>query len=309
MAIPAGKGATLAYLTAIVSGFSVFSNSFGVVTLDSTAYTFLKNVLVAAILAALALSIGSAKELRTLSRSQILMLAFSGIVGGGVAFALFFAGLSQLSGAEGSFLYRLLFVFAAAIGVFWLKEKLSWRIAAGGAAILAGNFLLLGGAELAISTGALLVLGAATLWAAEYAVSKKALETLSPMTVASARMGIGAIVLLAILAWQGKVGALGAVSAESFMWIAVATGLLTLFTTLWYSALKTTSLISATAALTLGGPISAFLSFAFAGKALALSSAAGFLLIAVGVIFAVGAAETALALGYAKQKALSLLRV
>ncbi|MFA6489169.1 MAG: EamA family transporter [Candidatus Micrarchaeia archaeon] len=303
-----GKGIALAYLTALVSGISVFANSFGVITLDSTAYTLVKNVLVAAVLAAIALSLGSWREVLSLDRRQKLMLAFSGVVGGGVAFALFFSGLSMISGAEGSFIYRLLFVFAAIIGVFALKEKFSWNVAAGALAIIAGNFLLLGNAALTFSTGAALVLAASALWAMEYAVSKKALENLAPTTVAGARMGIGAIVLFGILVWQGKVSALGAISAESLVWIAIATGLLTLFTTLWYSALKSTSLISATAAFTLGGPISALLSLAFAGKSLAPIQAAGFLLLAAGAIFVVGAANTIATGRYLKEKALSKLR-
>jgi len=302
------KGIALAYLTALVSGISVFANGFGVVTLDSTAYTLVKNVLVAAILAAIALSLGSWKEVLSLDRRQKLMLAFSGVVGGGVAFALFFAGLSMLSGAAGSFYYRLLFVFAAIIGTFALKEKFSWNVAAGALAIIGGNFLLLGNAALSLSTGAILVLAASALWAMEYAVSKKALENLSPTTVAGARMGIGAVVLFGILAWQGKVSALGSISTESFLWIAVATGLLTLFTTLWYSALKKTTLTAATAALTLGGTVSAVLSLAFAGKALSPASAAGFLLIAVGAVAVVGAAETIAAAAYLKEKALYKLR-
>jgi drug/metabolite transporter (DMT)-like permease len=301
------EGIALAYLTALVSGISVFANSFGVVTLDSTAYTFIKNLLVAAILAALGIWLGNMKEIFLLDGRQKLMLAFCGILGGGIAFALFFAGLAMISGAEGSFYYRLLFLFSLAIGTFALKEKADWNVVAGAIAIIIGNFLLLGSASLSLSAGALLVLAASLLWAAEYAVSKKALEKLSPTTVAGARMGIGAAVLLGILGWQGKIGALFAIPPQSVLWIAVATGLLTLFVTLWYSALKKTSLISATAALTLGGPISAFLSLAFAGKALSPLSAAGFLLIAFGAVLAVGASETLVALGYFKKKAMQLV--
>ncbi|VVC00060.1 EamA-like transporter family protein [uncultured archaeon] len=302
-------GIMLAYLTAIVSGISVFANSFGVVTMDATAYTFVKNMMVAAILAAVALSLGSWKEILSLNRKQLLMLAFIGVIGGGVAFALYFNGLAAIGGTAGSFLYRLLFIFAAVIAVGALKEKFSWNVAAGAVAMLAGNWLLLGGAAISISEGALLVLAATALWAAEYAVSKKALENLSPATVASARMGIGAVVLLGIIAWQGKLSALGAIPAASLPWIAIATGFLVLFTTLWYSALKRASLISATAAFTIGGPVSALLSFALAGKALAASSAFGFLLIAAGVVFAVGAAQTAAALYAAREKARALFRL
>lgn len=298
------KGIALAYLTALVSGISIFANSYGVLSMDATAYTFVKNALVAVILISLAFMLRGYKEFFTLNRKQILLLAFSGIVGGGIAFVLFFSGLSLLSGAVSSFLYRLLFLFAIGTGVLLLKEKFSWKIAAGALAVLSGNFFLLGGAPIFLSEGVLLVLAASALWALEYAVSKMALQSLSPLTVASSRMGIGAIVILGILIAQGNAGGLLAISPTSFIWIAIAVGLLTLFTTLWYSALKQAPLISCTAIFTLGGPISALLSFAFAGKALSPLSAAGFLLISVGVIFAVGIGETLLALRYLGSKAL-----
>ena len=287
------NGIALAYLTALVSGISVFANSFGVVTMDATAYTLVKNVAVAAIIAAIALSIGAWREIFALNRKQVLMLLFVGVIGGGVAFALYFNGLAATGGAAGSFLYRLLFVFAVVIAVGALKEKFEWRIGAGALAVLAGNLVLL----------------ATIFWAAEYAVSKKALEGLSATTVVAARMGIGAIVLLGILAWQGKIGALGAIPAASFGWIALAVGLLTLFTTLWYSALKRTTLISATAALALGGPVSALLAAAFAGKALAPVSLLGFFLIAAGAVFVVGAAETASAAYWLREKSRALFRI
>jgi len=308
MAMDKEKGIVLAYLTAIVSGISVFANSFGVLTLEPVAYTFVKNLLVAAILAAIALSAGNWKEILSINRKQLLMLFFIGVIGGGVAFALFFTGLSQVSGAYGSFIYRLLFLFAAAIGIVILKERPGWQTAAGTILLLAGNAVLLGSENMALSSGALMVLCATVLWAAEYAVSKKALEGLSATTVASARMGIGAMVLLGLLVAQGKAGALLSISSASFVWIAIATGLLAMFTTLWYSALKSTTLTAATAAFALGGPISSFLSFAFAGKALALAQAGGLLLLAAGAVFVVGAGQTLLAANWLKGKALAVLR-
>lgn len=285
------KGIALALLTAFVSGFSVFVNGFGVVSLDPVAYTFLKNLLVAGILAAVCLLLGNWREFLQLDRRQALQLGFIGTIGGGVAFALFFSGLSRVSGAVGSFIYRLLFIFAVVIATIWLKEKINWKVIAGGLAILAGNFLLLGPAKLALSEGMLLVLAATILWAAEYAASKKALENLSPTTVAGARLGLGSIVLLGILTYQNNVGVLFQMKPESLLWIAVATAFLTLFVTFWYSALKLTSLTAATAALTLGGPISAILSLAI-GKPLTATQAGGFFVLALGAIFVLAASQT-----------------
>ena len=85
--------------------------------------------------------------------------------------------------------------------------------------------------------------------------------------------------------------------------------MLTLFTTLWYSALKKTTLITATAAFTLGGPISALLSLALAGKALLPLQAGGLLLLAAGAVFAIGAAETASAAAWAHQRTRALFRL
>lgn len=293
------KGLALAYLTALVSGISVFANSFGVLTMDPVAYTFLKNALVALILVSLALALKTHREFLSLSRKQLLLLALSGIIGGGIAFALYFSGLALLAGPVSSFLYRLVFIFSIGAAILLLKERPDWRVALGALGVLAGNFLLLGGSPIPLSEGVLLVLAAAALWALEYAVSRMALLTnLSPTTVASARMGIGAIVLLSLLAFQGKAGAMLATTPLSLGWVAVTAGLLTLFVTLWYSALKHAPLISCTAILTLGGPISALLSLALAGKALTPEAAAGFLLIAAGAIFAVGFAESLLAFRY-----------
>ncbi|MEM4634191.1 MAG: DMT family transporter, partial [Candidatus Anstonellaceae archaeon] len=303
------KGIALAYLTAFVSGISVFANSFGVLTLDPLAYAFVRNILVASIIFSLALAWGSWREITSLNKKQLLMLLFIGLVGGGLAFALFFTGLSQISGAYGSFIYRLLFVFAAIIGISAFKEKPSLHLGAGVALVIAGNFVLLGSESITMSFGALLVLAATVLWAAEYAVSKKALESLSLTTVVSARMGIGSLLLLVFLLAQGKAESIYSIGYESFGWIVLSVGLLTLFTTLWYSALKYASLSSATATLTLGGPISALLGAAFAGKSLALWQAGGLLLLATGAVFAVGFGQTVSAARWAGRKIGRLLRL
>ncbi len=290
------KGLAYAYLTALVSGIAVFVNSFGVLSTDPTAFTFLKNVLVAAILVSIGFALKSHREFLSLTRRQILLLAISGIIGGGIAFVLYFSGVALLSGAVASFLYRLVFIFSICTGILLLKEKFDWKIALGALAVLAGNFIILGGAALTLSDGVMLILAASALWALDYAISRMALLTnLSTITVASAHMGIGAMVIFLILALEGKAGMLLSLSPASLGWVAIGVALLTLFTTLWYSALKHAPLISCTAILTLGGPVSALLAYALAGKPLALQTAAGFFLIAAGVIFTVGYSESLLA--------------
>jgi len=299
------KGIVLAYLTALISGISVFVNSIGVLSIDPIAYTFIRNFLVALVLVSFGIFIGNWKEINKLQKKELLLLFAVGIIGGGIAFALFFTGLSQIAGAYGSFIYRLLFLFAAVIGFFAFKEKITATTLGGVLIVLIGNIILLGPEKITVSLGALMVLAATVLWAIEYSISKKLLEGLSPLTVGSFRMGIGGIVLLGLLLYQGKFDLIFNISPSSISWILISTALLSIFITLWYSALKHTTLTASSAALTLGGPISAVLSFIFAAKTFTLMQATGLLLLAVGTIFIIGITETFQTLYWVKRKILT----
>ena len=90
------KGIFLVILTAIVSGFSIFINSFAVKGFDSSVFTFSKNVAVALFLFAVLYGFGQWQELKTLKRKHWIQLFIIGLVGGSLPFLLFFKGL-QLS--------------------------------------------------------------------------------------------------------------------------------------------------------------------------------------------------------------------
>ena len=86
----ANKGLLLVFSTAIISGLSIFTNKFGVGEFDPYLFTFLKNLLVAALLVGLILSLKEFKNLKKLTKKDWLILTIIGLVGGSIPFLLFF---------------------------------------------------------------------------------------------------------------------------------------------------------------------------------------------------------------------------
>jgi hypothetical protein len=64
------KGIRLVFATAIISGFAIFINKFGIVGFDPYLYTFLKNALVAGFLVALLLGIKEFSFLKKLKKKD-----------------------------------------------------------------------------------------------------------------------------------------------------------------------------------------------------------------------------------------------
>lgn len=283
------KGLLFALATAFVSGASVFINGFAVSGFEPFLYATLKNSLVAVLLASVFLALGQAKELRSLTRKQWVQLVFIGVIGGSIPFLLFFKGLSMASsGAQASFVYRSLFIFASVFAFVLLKEKISLKTIAGFLIAFGGNMLLLGSAAFSLDAGVMLVLGATVLWAAEHVFSKKMLSQISPRLLALGRMGFGSLFLASFLYATNGFASLHSFTTLHWGWVLVSSVLLFVFVSLWYHGLKRISVHKATAVLALGGLFTALLNIAFLGKALSPCDAAGLLLLCIGVASIVG---------------------
>ena len=85
------NGTLLVFLTAIVSGFSIYLNKFAVSGFNPFIFTTLKNASVAFLLFAIILLFAKFKELKQLSRSDWKNLFLIGLTGGSTAFLLFFS--------------------------------------------------------------------------------------------------------------------------------------------------------------------------------------------------------------------------
>lgn len=287
-------GIALAFVAALISGISVYVNAIAVRAFgDPTLYTTLKNLIAGALLVVatgVLLRGGRARIERPRGRRQLVGLAAIGVFGGGVAFILFFQGLAHTSASSAGFVQKTLIIWVAVLAVAFLRERFSLVHAAAIALLVTGQLVVSGGAGLsALGAGDLMVFVATLIWAAEVVLAKRLLGTLSPMTVALARMGVGSVVLVAFSISSGAATALPALTAGQWGWVAVTGVILSLYVAVWFSALARATAIDVTAVLVFSAVVTAAISSA-AGSSASLSGA-GLALIAIG---AAGIAVTAL---------------
>ncbi len=296
------RGIMFAFVTALISGVSVFINAFAVSLADPFVYTTLKNLGAAIFLISAIYFLKERKQLLKLSFSQWSWLVAIGLIGGAVPFLLFFQGLSLISGIKGSFIYRTVFIFSAIFAFFVLKEKPSLKYAIGAGIFLLGNALLLGAENLfAFGEGELLVLAATAIWGLEYVLSKWLINSrnIAPRINAFGRMFFGTIFLFAFLGTTGRLVSIVSLSQIQIQWLLIASAFLFLFLSSWYAALKYAKASSATAVLALGGPITAMLNFMFLGKSPSIESAFGMLLMVSGIVAIVGVTQFSNSYAYA----------
>ena len=289
-------GILLVFLTVLFSGVSNFVNAQALgqnPAWNSDLFVTLRNVTVALLLVPLVLLAGRTAQAR-LSRIDWLKLGTIGLVGGAIPFVLFFRGL-QMAGSSGAatatFGYRALFLVAAVLGVVFLKERVSRRLALAAVLLLAGNALLLSLTAPIWTDGTAYVLLATVLWAGEYTLSKHTLRNVSSGTVALGRMGFGGAFLLVYVALTGQLSGFAAISGPQWGWIALSVILLLGFVTTWYAGLKTVDVSLATAMLVLAFPITWALGFLASKSTFGLPQLAGVVAITIGVALAVGLAS------------------
>jgi drug/metabolite transporter (DMT)-like permease len=287
-------GVIVAAVTACVSGLSVFVNGYGVRRFpDPTTYTTAKNLVAALLLGGLALAASAMRSADGFTRPHRhagwLGLVAVAVIGGSIPFVLFFEGLARASSTDAAFLHKTLVVWVALLAVPLLRERL------GIAHVLAIALLIWGQAALAgdvwslrPGTGELMVMGATLLWAVEVVVARRMLAGVSPLTLASARMGGGVVILLAWAAVRGDLGVLTGLDGAAWVW-ALATGaLLFLYVATWYTALARAQAVDVTAVLVFGAVITALIDRAASGAA--LPDPVGLVLIAAGTALVLVAA-------------------
>lgn len=277
------KGVLWALATALVSGFSVYVNKFGVVQVrDPFVYTTLKNTLVAVgFLSAVGLLAGR-QELRAFTPRQWAGWASLGLIGGGIPFLLFFQGLSTASAPSAALIHKTLFLWVAFLGVPLLGERLGWWHIAGLGVLAAGVFLLQPPSAWGWGSGENLILIATLLWALETIAAKKVLAGISSRTAALGRMGIGSLVMWAFLGFTGRAGATLALTANQWFWVLITSFFLMAYVWTWYTALKAAPATLVTTILTLGAPITVLLATILEGSELSTGQITAIVLIALG---------------------------
>lgn len=228
----------LAIGAAFISGTNNFLTKIAVTAVkDPVVFTFLKNGIVALFLIGLFIMLKKWHEVRTASRSDLIKLALIGVIGGSIPFILYFTGLTMIPALTASFIHKTLFIWVAILAIPFLKERIGMWPAVALLALFGGNALL-GLPRLTLGTGELLVLAATIFWAVENIIAKKALKNLSSLTVAGARMALGSLIILAVVAFQGNLGLLDGLSTIQWGWTLLTAALLLGYVLTWYTALK-----------------------------------------------------------------------
>jgi len=285
------KGYFLVFLTAIISGFAIFINKFGVSVVNSNIYTFLRVLTVAIFLSALLLVLKDWQRLKNLPRKQWLLLMTIGLVGGSIPFLLFFKGLSLTNAAQGSFIHKTMFIWVAFLAALFLKEKIDKKFLVGGLLLFLGSLILLKKLPYSLNQGDLLVFLATLLWAAENTISKYVLRDLEGRTVAWARMFFGALFILIFLSATNQLSLISGLTLKQISWVLITAVILFGYVMTWYSGLKFIPVSQATVILLLGSPITTLLSLITVGKINPQEIFSGILII-FGIIFVIGFKET-----------------
>ncbi|MFH1316220.1 MAG: DMT family transporter [Candidatus Woesearchaeota archaeon] len=277
------KALILIFFTALISGVSIFINSFGVKGFDSSVFTFSKNIVVTIFFLAIILGFGLFKELKTLTKKQWIQLTGIGLIGGSIPFLLFFKGLQLTTGTTSAFIHKTIFIYITIFAIIFLKEKMTKGLFIGTLLLLAGNFLMLR-PDFTLSTGHILILAATLFWAAENTIAKHTLKNTSGTIVAFGRMFFGSLFILVFLIFTGKAPILFSMSFAQYGWILLTSVFLLLYIFSYYNGLKHIKLTTVACILAIGSPITTLLAYAFKGAPITLFQSIGILLIITGII-------------------------
>jgi len=255
------SGLALALISAAISGVSIYVNGIGVKHFpDPSVYTTAKNA-VAGLL--LLVALGAAQPHRPLptpSRRAVLPLLALAIVGGSVPFVFFFEGLARAQSTQAAFIQKTLVIWVALLAVPFLRERFRWPHGLAIGLLMAGQAWLAGKAgHIALGGGEAMILAATLMWAVEVVYVKRLMDSFDARLLATVRMTLGAVLLLAWVAITGKIGQLAGMSVLQWRWVLLTAALLAGYVGTWYAALARAPAVDVTAVLVFGAVVTALL--------------------------------------------------
>jgi drug/metabolite transporter (DMT)-like permease len=283
-------GTFLALLTAVISGFAIPVNKIFVVDLDPVVFTAIRALAIGIIF----FIISSAKGGFSRGRHGIpwKWLFLIGIIGGGLAFLLYFTGLGFTTAGRAAFLHKTLPVYVTVFAFIFLREKVSRRQGLALLVMLIGTFVLLssqiGPAAFWTdpSFGDLMVLLGTILWGIESTMARHVmLRGGSSWIVAFARMFIGGVFLLAVAAFMGKAWMFLALTPQQAVNLMISMAMLFGYVFTWYWSIKLINVSKAAAILLLSPVISLAVGSLAFGEPVPLLQLAGSALILIGAAF------------------------
>lgn len=289
-------GILLAAATAVISGFAVFLNGYGVRAWaqisDAATYTTFKNAAAAFVLLTVGVAAtrgrrSSALDL-SLARKHWRGLTAISLVGGSLPFVLFFEGLSRASSGEAAFLHKTLVVWVALLAVTLLRERIGPIHVVAIAILVFGQAALTGVEGFGFGPGEWMILAATLLWSVETVIAKRVLSAVPSSVVGIARMAGGSLLLIAYVLLFGDLAGLQLLTGEHLVWIALTGVTLAGYVGTWFAALSRAPAIDVTAVLVGGALITAALETGIRGAAFPSIPATAMVLVGVGLIGSLG---------------------
>ena len=232
------------------------------------------------VLLALAAPLVRRSDVGQVDRTGWVGLTIVGVVGGGIAFLLFFTGLSMASAPSAAFIQKTMFVWVAILAVPFLSERLGFVQIAALVALAIGQALVLPPRGVAWGTGETMILIATLLWAVEVVIVRRVLRAVPTPIVATGRLGIGLVVLVGYIVFTGRIGGLLALAPQAWAWILLTGLILAGYVAAWFAALRRAPATIVTSVLVGGAVITGTLQALAKGGAPSVDLVGGYVLIA-----------------------------
>jgi len=283
-------GTILALITAVISGFAIPVNKIFVVGMDPAVFTAVRALIIGLVFLMIA-GFQSGFNFRKFKKVPSRHLLAIGVIGGGLAFLMYFTGLQLTTAGRAAFLHKTLPIYAGILGAIFLKERIPKKHWYALVVMLAGLFMIhftripLSAWWANPGLGDVLVIGATILWAVENTIARKVMrEGETNFVVSFSRMFIGAIVLFCAVFLMGKADVLLSLSGQQVANLFISTGVLFGYVFFWYWSIRHINVSKATALLLVGPVISTLLGAWWLSEPVPFTQALGSVLILAGAV-------------------------
>jgi len=281
------KGVFYAFLTALVSGVSIFYSKTVVLKISPLVLTTIRNLSVGFLFFILLLLQRKLfNQLKPIKKREMLLLILVGVIGGALPFYLFFSGLKLVPAQTANLIHKSLFIWVTILAAIFFKEKMQPIFWIAFVLIFLGDYYF-SPFKLQFNQGEAMILLATWLWTVENILAKKALKTVSSEMVGFFRMGVGGLLLFLTTIFFGQIKIIFSLTFSQWQLILPGVALLFFYVFFWYKALKYAPASLVTLILTFSMVVGNILNGAFAGVRISQNEiySSSLILIAASLIF------------------------
>lgn len=286
-------GTIAAVITAIISGFAIYANKIFIVDLDPAIFTAVRAIIIGLIFFIIA-SFQCKFDYSGFKKVSWKYLLVIGIIGGGLAFLMFFTGLKFTTAGRAAFLHKTLPIYVTILAFIFLKEKITRKQSIALLLMIIGTFILYSAMIdpsvlwLNPSLGDILIISATLFWGIETVIARKAmLLKESSFVISFGRMFFGALVLFGAVILLGKYELLFTLQPHQIFNLLASTTILFGYVFFYYWSIKNINASKASTILLLSPVITLILGVTFLGEPAPILQLLGSALILIGAFFVV----------------------